>query len=223
MTRHTGLTVHSRNANGLALKINVLRECINRHKPDIMLLQDTHMSGLDKYYFANYQFYHTPSRTIYKRRCTDILVKTKIPLYKIPNPSLSCIEATMIMAKLPNITPINFISVYTPPPKKIIINNIQCAKDIEALLCFNITSFMAGDFNAKNRAWNCVRAKAIGNQIYKFNRAANLYIHVPDTSTILIKEEPQPSTSLYSETYTISALLPHLMNYRVTTFRFDSG
>ncbi|GBM89007.1 hypothetical protein AVEN_51211-1 [Araneus ventricosus] len=97
------------------VKINDLRELLSRNKPDIVLLQETHFSGIDKLYFPNYIFYTTLSRTLFRRRGTGIIIKKGIPHHDIPNTRLHYIEATMAVVEFKSIAPIHFMSVYNPP------------------------------------------------------------------------------------------------------------
>ncbi|GBO35734.1 hypothetical protein AVEN_5245-1 [Araneus ventricosus] len=163
MNPKPGVVVYSCNANGLINKVADLREFLARTNSDVVLLQETHLSGVDKCLFANYVFYSTLSRTHFRRRGTGILIKNTIPHYHLPNPTLRYVETTIVIATISPLPPINFISIYNPPR-----NNPSFTLDLENLIVLNTITFMAGDFNAKRRTWNCTRGCRIGKQLEHF-------------------------------------------------------
>ncbi|GBN25523.1 hypothetical protein AVEN_199936-1 [Araneus ventricosus] len=188
MINNTGVVVYSWNANGLFGKIAELREFLDRNSPDLVLLQETHMSGLDRYYFANYTFYSNPRRTHFKRRDTGILIKNSIPHHYLPNPLLHHVEATMVVANFHTLAPINFISIYVPPSA-----TVEFTLDIEKLVSYNAATFIAGDFNPKHRHWNCIKANKLGNQLYSFAQNTKMNILAPETP---IRFDPRGSTTI---------------------------
>lgn len=64
MSQIDGIATCTWNANELIGKIPDLREFINIHKTEVMLIQETHLIGTDKIYILNYTFYSTPSHTV---------------------------------------------------------------------------------------------------------------------------------------------------------------
>ncbi|KAF8778780.1 putative RNA-directed DNA polymerase like protein [Argiope bruennichi] len=88
------------------------------------------------------------------------------------------IEATMVIAQLPNLPPINFVSVYNPPN-----SNTAFTLDFELIYAYNTALFMAGDFNAKNKKWNCARTCRLGTQLDKFAGKTNARIIAPEEPT----------------------------------------
>ncbi|GBM54977.1 putative RNA-directed DNA polymerase from transposon X-element [Araneus ventricosus] len=186
MNNNIGVVVYSWNAKGFFGKITELREFLDCNNPDLVLLQETHMSGLDRYYYANYTFYSNPSRTHFKHRGTGILIKNSIPHHYLPNPLLHHVEATMVIVNFHALTPINLISIYVPPSA-----TIEFTLDIEKLVSYNAATFIAGNYNAKHRHWNCNKANKLGNQLYSFAQNTKINILAPKTPT---RFDPRGST-----------------------------
>ncbi|GBM68873.1 RNA-directed DNA polymerase from mobile element jockey [Araneus ventricosus] len=178
MNSNKGIVVYTWNANGLYGKVNDLREFVSRKNPDIVLIQETHLSGLDRCYFPNYTFYSTPSRTHYKRRGTAVLIKSCITHHHVPNPNLYYVEATMVVATFHSLPPINFISVYNPP-----LNTTMFTNDLEKLISYNSSTFIAGDFNAKNRQWNCSSTCRLGKHLLNFVKISKQILLTPESPT----------------------------------------
>ncbi|GBN28315.1 putative RNA-directed DNA polymerase from transposon X-element [Araneus ventricosus] len=178
MNSNTGIVVYTWNANGLYGKVNDLREFLSRKNPDIVLIQETHLSGLDRCYFPNYTFYSTLSRTHYKRRGTAVLIKSCITHHHVPNPNLYHVEATMVVATFHSLPPINFISVYNPP-----LNTSMFTNDLEKLISYNSSTFIAGDFNAKNRQWNCSTTCRLGKHLLNFVKITKQIHLTPESPT----------------------------------------
>ncbi|GBO43054.1 hypothetical protein AVEN_53714-1 [Araneus ventricosus] len=84
----------------------------------------------------------------------------------------------MVVATFPPLPPINFISIYNPPR-----NSASFILDLESLIAFNKITFIAGDFNAKSRSWNCRRGCRLGKQLLNFARLTGQKIIAPDTPT----------------------------------------
>ncbi|GBN25618.1 hypothetical protein AVEN_243080-1, partial [Araneus ventricosus] len=84
----------------------------------------------------------------------------------------------MVVATIPPLPPINFISIYNPPK-----NSASFTLDLESLIAFNKITFIAGDFNAKSRSWNCRRGCRLGKQLLNFTRLTGQKNIAPDTPT----------------------------------------
>ncbi|GBM93414.1 hypothetical protein AVEN_110586-1 [Araneus ventricosus] len=92
----------------------------------------------------------------------------------------------MLIANFHTLAPINFISIYVPPSA-----TIEFTLDIEKLVSYNAATFIAGDYNAKHRHWNCNKANKLGNQLFSFAQHTKMNILAPETPT---RFDPRGST-----------------------------
>ncbi|GBO35418.1 putative RNA-directed DNA polymerase from transposon X-element [Araneus ventricosus] len=84
----------------------------------------------------------------------------------------------MVVATFHSLPPINFISVYNPP-----LNTTMFTNDLEKLISYNSSTFIAGDFNAKNRQWNCSSTCRLGKHLLNFVKITKQILLTPETPT----------------------------------------
>ncbi|GBO46048.1 hypothetical protein AVEN_9138-1 [Araneus ventricosus] len=140
------------NENGILSRRAELQDFINKHSPDIILLQETPLRPSKNSYFANFHCYRTDreNQNIHKPNGgTAILIKNHLPHHHIPTPQLFYIESTIINLTLPKKDPIIIISTYIPPSSDPNFFTL----DIENLMQLGPYCIFGGDFNAHNKAW----------------------------------------------------------------------
>ncbi|GBO13212.1 hypothetical protein AVEN_54299-1, partial [Araneus ventricosus] len=86
--------------------------------------------------------------------------------------------ATIVVATFHSLPPINLISVYNPP-----LNATMFTNDLEKLISYNSSTFIAGDFNAKNRQWNCSSTCRLGKHLLNFVKITKQIFLTPETTT----------------------------------------
>ncbi|GFV49259.1 putative RNA-directed DNA polymerase from transposon X-element [Trichonephila clavipes] len=86
-----GLSLCSWNANGLLRKYAELRIFIEKHSPDILLIQETHLRPSHNFNIANYTCHRNDRISDGARTAggTLILVKNSIKHYCLPTPTSS--------------------------------------------------------------------------------------------------------------------------------------
>ncbi|GFX02804.1 putative RNA-directed DNA polymerase from transposon X-element [Trichonephila clavipes] len=113
-----GLSLCSWNANGLLRRNAELRIFIEKHSPDIFLIQETHLRPSHNFNIANYTCHRNDRISDGPRTAggTLILVKNSLKHYCLPTPTpLRALEATNIILTPPKHEPISITSVYIPP------------------------------------------------------------------------------------------------------------
>ncbi|GFU79579.1 probable RNA-directed DNA polymerase from transposon X-element [Trichonephila clavipes] len=181
MSRHPmyGLSLCSWNANGIKRKIFEFKLFIEKHNPDIILLQETHLRPSQRFNICNYNCYRND-------RITDgpasggtlILVKSTIPHFQPHSTPLQHIEASTVTLNPPNINPITITSLYIPPHS----DKFLFTLDLENILQINSNCVIFGDFNATHNAWNCSHNSTRGTQLKNFADTLNLniaYLNMP--------------------------------------------
>ncbi|GFV58273.1 putative RNA-directed DNA polymerase from transposon X-element [Trichonephila clavipes] len=114
-----GLSLCSWNANGLLGKITELKIFIEKHSPDLILIQETHLRPSHNINIANYICYRNDRPTSNENYRafggTLILIKNSIKHYSLPTPSMQTIEATIVILTPIDHDPISIVSIYIPP------------------------------------------------------------------------------------------------------------
>ncbi|GFS82414.1 probable RNA-directed DNA polymerase from transposon X-element [Trichonephila clavipes] len=175
-----GLSLCSWNANGLLKRRIELRIFIEKHCPDIILIQETHLRLSHSFNIANYSCYRNDRIT---EDCaaggTLILIKNNIKHYHLPTLQLQAIEATIVFINLPNHNPISIVSCYIPPYSDTNIFTI----DLENHIQTSSDCIIFGDLNATHSAWNCTHNSTRGNKLLDFTNLLNLNIAYPNSPT----------------------------------------
>ncbi|GFV63980.1 putative RNA-directed DNA polymerase from transposon X-element [Trichonephila clavipes] len=111
-----GLNLCSWNANGLLRRRVELRIFIEKHSPDIFLIQETHLRPSHTFTIANYTCYRNDRITnATAAGGTLILIKKSLKHYCLPTPPMQAIEATNIILTPLDHDPVSIVSVYIPP------------------------------------------------------------------------------------------------------------
>ncbi|GFV12845.1 putative RNA-directed DNA polymerase from transposon X-element [Trichonephila clavipes] len=205
-----GLSLCSWNANGLLRKIAELRIFIEKHSPDIFLIQETHLRPSHNFNIANYTCHRNDRISDGPRTAggTLILVKNSLKHYYLPTPPLRALEATNIILTPPKHDPISITSVYIPPSSDENLFTI----DIEHFIQTASNCILFGDFNATHNAWNYEEpyprlpdsiARPIANM--PLSRMENTTFAMPniiDSRLRTVLQSRRPKINAYSTPYT---------------------
>ncbi|GFX84177.1 putative RNA-directed DNA polymerase from transposon X-element [Trichonephila clavipes] len=111
-----GLNLCSWNANGLLRRRVELRIFIEKHSPDIFLIQETHLRSSHTFTIANYTCYRNDRITNANgRRRNSYSYQKSLKHYSLPTPPMQAIEATNIILTPLDHDPVSIVSVYIPP------------------------------------------------------------------------------------------------------------
>ncbi|GFV05283.1 putative RNA-directed DNA polymerase from transposon X-element [Trichonephila clavipes] len=112
-----GLNLCSWNANGLLRRRVELRIFIEKHSPDIFLIQETHLRPSHTFTIANYTCYRNDRNTnAAAAGGTLILIKKSLKHHCLPTPPLQAIEATNIILTPQDHDPVSIVSVCLHSP-----------------------------------------------------------------------------------------------------------
>ncbi|GFR11775.1 putative RNA-directed DNA polymerase from transposon X-element [Trichonephila clavata] len=162
-----GLRLTSWNANGVRSRIVELRDFIDKHSPDLILLQETHLGSGDTLQIPNYTTYRDdrPTLPTQKRRGgTAILIKSSLPHFRTPTQPMGTAEATSVTLTPPGSNHITITSIYLMNQN--VIANINT--DLETIFSISNVSIICGDFNAHNTYWGCSYNNGRGKSILNF-------------------------------------------------------
>ncbi|GFW42293.1 RNA-directed DNA polymerase from mobile element jockey [Trichonephila clavipes] len=144
-----------------------MRDFVDKHAPDLFLIQETHLRPEDSFKIPNYRCYRNDrTHPAPGRGGTAVLIKNCIPHYHVPTPpQFTGVEATLLMLTPKDHEPIFIGSTYIPPINDY-FRNLGAALDT----IFNITNMtiLVGDFNAKHTSWGCPVNDARGNRLYRY-------------------------------------------------------
>ncbi|GFT59601.1 RNA-directed DNA polymerase from mobile element jockey [Trichonephila clavipes] len=176
-----GLKLCSWNANGILNKISEFKIFVEKHSPDLALIQETHLRPHHNINIPNYNCYRNDRiGDGIARGGTLILVKKNISHHNIPTPTLNHIEATVVVFTPQNLNPVSIISIYVPPSSDARLFTL----DLENLLQTNSNCVIFGDFNATHNMWNCPNNSIRGCQLKTFAEILDLTIAFPDSPLV---------------------------------------
>ncbi|GFY15052.1 probable RNA-directed DNA polymerase from transposon X-element [Trichonephila clavipes] len=154
---------------------------IDKHAPDLLLLQETHLRPENSFSIPNYICYRN-NRTNSARGWggTAILIKRNISHFHVPYPTLlTGVEATLVELTRTDQEPFLVVSIYVPPNP----NYRNLGADLDALFQIFNTAMVAGDYNAKQTSWSCVSSDPRGNYLLKYITNIKLDLTAPPTPT----------------------------------------
>ncbi|GFU51190.1 RNA-directed DNA polymerase from mobile element jockey [Trichonephila clavipes] len=133
-----------------------MRDFIDKHSPDLFLIQETHLRPEYSFNIPNYIYYRN-DRTNSARGWggTAILIKRSIPHFHVPTPPLlTGVEATLVALIPSDQEPFLVASIYAPPNP----NYRNLGADLDGIFKTFKSAFLAGDFNALHTSWGCVNS-----------------------------------------------------------------
>lgn len=170
------------NANGIGNTIHELREYIYLDQPDICIIVETKLSPSNraKYNITGYQTLRQ-DRTGKKGGGIIIYVKNGINFHKF-NLVTTDIESLSIRINHCNFI-ITIVALYNPNGSKL------NTSELDKIFSLDARVVAIGDWNAKNKYWNCSTNNKAGNCLLKYISDKNLvYITRIATRYILIKQ-----------------------------------
>ncbi|GFY57198.1 RNA-directed DNA polymerase from mobile element jockey [Trichonephila inaurata madagascariensis] len=177
-----GFRLASWNANGVKSHIVELRDFIDKHHPDIILIQESHLGPGDTFQIPNYTTYrsdrpHAPNQN--PRGGTVILLKSFLPHHHTLIPPMGTVEATSVTLPPPRTNPLVVTSLYISP----CVDHRHIATDLEAIFSLGHASIICGDFNAHHTSWGCHRIDSCGSIIKNILDNTDTQIIAPTTPT----------------------------------------
>ncbi|GFV09238.1 probable RNA-directed DNA polymerase from transposon BS [Trichonephila clavipes] len=178
-----GFRLASWNANGIKSRIVEVRDFIDKHHPDVFLIQESHLGPGDNIHIPNYTVYRNdrPRTTSnLSRGGTLILLKSSLPHHHTPPPPMGTVEATSVTLTPPGgDPPLVITSLYISPS----VSYQHIHTDVEALFSLGGASIICGDFNAHHTSWGCRRNDNRGNIIRNLIDSTDTQIVAPTTPT----------------------------------------
>ncbi|GFT98000.1 RNA-directed DNA polymerase from mobile element jockey [Trichonephila clavipes] len=177
-----GFRLASWNANGIKSRIVEVRDFIDKHHPDVFLIQESHLGPGDTIHIPNYMVYRNdrPRTTSnLSRGGTVILLKSSLPHHHTPTPPMGTVEATSVTLTPPGGDPLVITSLYISPS----VSYQHIHTDVEALFSLGGASIICGDFNAHHTSWGCRRNDNRGNIIRNLIDSTDTQIVAPTTPT----------------------------------------
>lgn len=173
------LSVISWNCNGLYNRLSELQDFVTENNIDIILLQETKLTKTQNPKIANYNFYRTDRNPpqIPAQGGTGIFIKRNISHFPVTDIVLSSLETTSICIIVNN-RKILITSAYLR--HRVTFQN----SDFDNILNYPDSSFIAGDLNARNMAWNCSSNNTYGKKLKDYlNSNSDVKLHVPPGPT----------------------------------------
>ncbi|GFX14554.1 putative RNA-directed DNA polymerase from transposon X-element [Trichonephila clavipes] len=130
-----------------------MRDFLDKHAPDLLLLQETHLTPEHSFSIPNYICYRNDRpNSAHGWGGTALLIKRNISHFHVPTPPLlTGVEATLVALTPNDQEPFLVASIYIPPNP----NYRNLSADLDTLLKIFNTAIVAGDYNAKHTSWGC--------------------------------------------------------------------
>ncbi|GFX14748.1 probable RNA-directed DNA polymerase from transposon X-element [Trichonephila clavipes] len=158
-----------------------MRDFIDKHAPDLLLLQETHLRPEHSFSIPNYVCYRNDRpNSAHGWGGTAILIKRNISHFHVPTPPLRTgVEATLVALTPNDQEPFMVASIYIPPNP----NYRNLSADLDTLFKIFNTAIVAGDYNAKHTSWGCGSSDPRGNYLLRYITNNNLDLIAPPTPT----------------------------------------
>ncbi|GFX36706.1 probable RNA-directed DNA polymerase from transposon X-element [Trichonephila clavipes] len=177
-----GLSIYSWNADGVRSRIVEIRDFIDKHAPDLFLIQETHLRPEHSFKIPNYYCYRNDrTHPAPGWGGTAILIKNCISHYHVPTPPQTTgVEATLIMLTPMDHEPIVIGSTYFPPSYQ---NFRNLGDALDPIFNINNITILVGDFNAKHTSWGCPVSDTRGNRLHHYVINNSIEVLAPPTPT----------------------------------------
>ena len=195
---HT-LNVSYWNANSIRTKIFELYEFMKDYEVDIFCIQETMLKESDNLHsHPEYFMYRNDRPTEENQRAAGgvaILIRRSIKHELIPLPRLRILEALGLELRTITGAKIQIWSIYLPGSTTSSEIQQHFRSDLMKLVNRNCSYFINGDFNAKHRHWNCIRANTAGNILFnELQRQNFLLMHSSEPTHHSSCSNASPST-----------------------------
>ena len=182
------------NSRSVLLKKVEFFDFLVRHQIDVATVSETWLKTGISFYHPNYCIFRAD------RTCSDdddrgggVLIALRKGIdYKVLDLSTSAIEAVGLEIRLASQS-LHVIAAYFPGIHRGATWN-AFRRDINTLVRRTVPFFVAGDFNARHRQWNCLKANRAGNILVSRAASSDFFIHAPRSFTYLPRGDRRPST-----------------------------
>lgn len=159
------LKVISWNAQSILPKLYETVAYFELNPYDVICISETWLKNSQKLYFPSYFLYRVDRQS---GEGGGILIAVNRKLKHVLLPSLNTKAIESIAVCIETLAgPVTFVSVYFPGSDLSSQNLSVFKADIKILTSIKNSFFVCGDFNAKHRFWNNLRANSAGNIIYE--------------------------------------------------------
>lgn len=178
-TLQRDLKIVAWNANGLLARREELLEFMARHKPDVLLLSETHLTPHRQYRLPNYVLYRDDRPGPVNRPArggTAVAVKTSIGHHRVDLPPRVHLEATAVELH-GALGGIVIVSAYKPPSATLL------ASDLDVVFQPYRKVILAGDLNCKHPDWGSRLITPNGRRLQEYAHDRHLHVIGPDQPT----------------------------------------
>ncbi|GFU96859.1 RNA-directed DNA polymerase from mobile element jockey [Trichonephila clavipes] len=167
-----------------------LRDFIDKHHPDIILIQETHLGRGDTIQVPNFTTYRNDRP--YAREAAQQSLKSSLSHHHTPTPGTA--EATSVTLTPPNGNPLPITSIYVSPTT----SYQHLHTDLETIFGLGQVSIVYGDYNAHHTHW--------GGQL-KINQRGVIIKNLIDNTNTQILAPSTPTRFGYNSTSVIDFAL----------------
>lgn len=194
MSNNHLLNIVNWNSRSILPKQVAFFDFLERHQIDIATVSETWLRTENSLHHPNYCCIRADRRVSNNNdRGGGVLIAIKRGIkFTQLDIRTGIIEAVGVEIKTVT-QPIHILAVYFPGAHRGVVWQ-TFKRDIDILVRRPVPFFIAGDFNARHRQWNCLRANKAGNILASRSFLADFYIHAPKTPTYIPHHGRRPST-----------------------------
>lgn len=171
------LTAAIWNAEGIKGKKTEIEHFISQYNVDILLANETHLRGGERFRLRNMVSYRT-DRQLQQGGGTAIFLRRSFIHHQEVIPPLTDMEATAVTIST-SMGQITFVATYLRPG-----NNLTRA-DLAAVLNLTDVILVGGDLNAKHPLWHSRRTNPRGNVLLGLADDLHFEVHAPTEPTYI--------------------------------------
>lgn len=171
------ITILNWNANGVKRQKALLIDFLYRHQISIACITETHLIKTENFKISGYAIYRADRDAQHASGGVAILVKQKINHNEILLPNCQNLEIIGAQIKLNQSNPVNIISAYRQPNKKLLPH------DLHSIFSATEATLLIGDLNSKNVFWGCRCNNPNGTLLNKIASENNLNVDAPPEYT----------------------------------------
>jgi endonuclease/exonuclease/phosphatase family metal-dependent hydrolase len=183
MSVHEKINVLHWNASGIRNKIVELYQHLTENHIDVACMCETFLK-------SNMQLYSHPDFSTYRLDREErakggvlIIIRNRIKHSLLPSLNTNLMECIGVQIELSDNSKLQIFSIYLPGGARTQEINGHFLNDIKKITRRRISYFAMGDFNSRNRYWNCSRANQAGSLLYGEFLSSNFLIMHPPTPT----------------------------------------
>ncbi|KAL1378650.1 hypothetical protein pipiens_015446, partial [Culex pipiens pipiens] len=166
---------------------------LSRHQIDVATVSETWLKTKNSFYHPDYHIFRADRRNSEEERGGGVLIALRKGIdYTVLDLNTRAIETVGLEIRLSSQS-VHIVAAYFPGIHRG-TSWSAFRRDINTLIRRTEPFFVAGDFNARHRQWNCLKANRAGSILVSRAASSDFFIHAPPAFTYQPPGGRRPST-----------------------------